>query len=113
MIRQVTLAVAMMALTGMNAWSEPRMIFRNGMASCGTWLQRRQSKQEAILASWIVGYLSGLNMESSGPDAIVGTDYDSLMGWIDNYCRANPLHPIAQAATALMGELRSRLKPGR
>ena len=41
-------------------------------------------------------------------NALAGTDFDGLMGWIDNYCSANPLNPIATPAYALMQELRSR-----
>ena len=39
--------------------------------------------------------------QTSFPDFLVGTDFDGLMVWIDNYCRANPLDTIGAAEVAL------------
>jgi hypothetical protein len=79
--------------------------------SSGVWTQARQSRNANQLAQWISGYLSGLNMETDYPDALLGTDYNGLMAWIDNYCRSNPLDKIVIAASRLFDELRSRAQP--
>jgi hypothetical protein len=41
-------------------------------------------------------------------DVLVGTNFDGLMAWIDNYCRANPLDLVGTAALKLFDELKSR-----
>jgi hypothetical protein len=51
---------------------------------------------------WVAGDLSGANMEVAEPEAVLGTDFDGLMAWIDNYCQANPINNVAQAAGALL-----------
>jgi hypothetical protein len=60
-----------------------------------------------VLLMWIVGYMSGANTDPSYPDVLLGKDLAGLIGWIDNYCRANPLKNIASAASSLIIELRS------
>ena len=44
--------------------------------------------------------LSGLNIAAPAQarDALSTTDFDGVMGWIDNYYRSNPLDPIIIAA---------------
>jgi hypothetical protein len=106
MIRAAIVAVTMLLVAG-QAFAEPRMTFGNGLKSCGTWTQKRQTNDDSVFVSWVVGYLSGMNLDSTRPDALLGTDFDGLMGWIDNYCRANPLQSIAIAGTVLMRQLQS------
>ena len=65
---------------------------------------------------WVAGYLSGANVEAGAnvdatePEALIGTDFDGLMAWIDNYCQANPLDKVVEAAQALLQTLRSRAR---
>ena len=49
---------------------------------------------------WVAGYLSGLNIAAPAQarDALSTTDFDGVMGWINNYYRSNPLDPIIIAA---------------
>jgi hypothetical protein len=37
-----------------------------------------------------------------------GTDINGVFAWIDTYCAAHPLDPIAKAAIALVVELSKR-----
>jgi hypothetical protein len=60
---------------------------------------------------WVAGYLTASNMDYREPDALVGTDFDGVMAWIDNYCRAKPLVAVIFAADELLKELRSRAAP--
>jgi hypothetical protein len=64
-------------------------IFGVGVGSCGAWTQARQAHSNSgVLATrWAAGYLSGLNTEPVAPDALDGTDFDGIMGWIDNYVK--------------------------
>src|SRR5579862_8851356 len=87
-----------------------KIIFGEGLDSCSAWTQARQEKsiKQGLSAQWVAGYVSGMNTESRGPDALSGTDFLGVMAWIDNYCGAHPRDGIGTAARALMTELRSR-----
>jgi hypothetical protein len=41
-----------------------------------------------------------------------GVDTKGLFGWIDDFCANHPLDSVADAAFALVSELRSRPAPG-
>ena len=79
--------------------------------SCGTWTQaRQQDRQKSVTHQWwVVGFLSGLEYEGVDPsrDPLAGNDFGGIAAWIDNYCRENPLKPIAAASVELMTLLRS------
>lgn len=76
-----------------------------GMPSCGLWT----SQQDARDRIWLDGYLSGLAF-AYNKDILNGTDKASIYGWVDNYCRANPLSELAEAGNALAQELIRRKK---
>ena len=86
----------------------------SGTQSCGTWLEDRKvynSLQNAMDTTWVLGFLTGMNAmdmmtrRSGGGKMGVTTDVDGLFAWVDNYCRANPLKTISDAALALATEL--------
>jgi hypothetical protein len=113
MFRSLMLSAVMLICVDGLALAQGRLVFGQGVStSCGSWTQARQTRSPNIglSAQWVAGYLSGLNAENTGPDPLAGTDFDGLMAWIDNYCRANPLQLVASAADQLMAELRSRAK---
>jgi hypothetical protein len=60
-----------------------------------------------LLKAWVIGFLSGINLASDKPDALVGTDYHGAMAWLDNYCKANPLNTITEASVKLIDQLRA------
>jgi hypothetical protein len=91
------------------AHAEEATVFGHGLVSCGKWTEaRRTTTGQGLYIQWLAGFLSGLNIESKGPDVLNGQGFDALMAWVDNFCRANPLEPIATAGFALMKELRSK-----
>ena len=104
--------MAFLLLVGASAHAsaQPKMIFGQGLNSCGTWTEARRTKSfnAGLSAQWVAGYLSGMNVESDAPNFLAGTDFDGLVAWIDNYCRANPLDAIANAAIALKNALKAR-----
>ena len=76
--------------------------------SCGKWTNApKRTPEREIYEKWVLGYLSGINVEHTGPDFLRDRDTDGMKAWIDNYCRRNPLHPIAQAVAELIKDLRS------
>jgi len=100
------------ALLAPTASAQRRAMLGEGLASCGQWTQARQANDPKVgrMAQWVAGFLSGLNTEATGKDFLVGTDFDAVMGWVDNYCRAQPLDPLVTAAAKLRNELQSRAK---
>lgn len=74
--------------------------------SCGTWSADRSQRQGRDLEQWAIGYLSGAAV-NGGINILGGTDFQGVMGWLDNYCRANPLTPLADALVAFVN-LRAR-----
>ncbi len=72
--------------------------------------RQTKSRKAGLSAQWVAGYLSGSNVQAGDnyPDALVGTDFDGLMAWVDNYCRANPHDLVGTAALKLFEELQAR-----
>ncbi len=111
MIRALVVAAIMLVAASLEASAQDRMIFGEAGTSCRTWTQARQTKSRkaGLSAQWVAGYLSGSNVEADHPaDVLGGTNFDGLMAWIDNYCRANPLDLVGTAALKLFDELKSR-----
>ena len=110
MIRALVVAAIMLEAARLEASAQDRIIFGEAGTSCRTWTQARQtrSRKAGLSAQWVAGYLSGSNVEADHPaDVLVGTDFDGLMAWIDNYCRANPFDLVGTAALKLFDELKS------
>ena len=76
--------------------------------SCGNWVESRQAKrsylERAHNGGWLLGFMSGLAMKS-GIDYLAKSDKDSLLLWVDNYCKANPLEYLDKAGYELEKEL--------
>src|SRR4051812_10777106 len=77
-----------------------RKYIGEGMNSCGAWTFERQqnSVKSAFYATWVLGYVSGQNADESTSEFLEGVDAGAIFGWIDNYCRSNPLMKIITAA---------------
>lgn len=83
-----------------------------GMVDCGVWV-KAQSGQDRW---WLGGYISGLNaalVTSGAPDPLDAISIQQLYLWVDNYCRANPLHNLSKAANTLYQELDANAKAQR
>jgi hypothetical protein len=52
--------------------------------------------------------VSGLNWDTTDPDILTELDFDGLMAWVDNYCKANPLAKVTTGAVMLVQELREQ-----
>jgi hypothetical protein len=83
-----------------------------GASSCGTWVANRRqsalsgrvtqaSQAELEETAWVVGFLSGVGFIGwGGDDPLDGMDGGGVWAWIDNYCAANPIKDIRDAAEA-------------
>lgn len=79
--------------------------------SCATWTAERAipDHHEQGQEGWVMGFISGLN--AFGPnngDIARGAKAEGLLGWVDNYCKANPLDSVTTAGFALANELKRR-----
>ena len=88
------------------AVAAPPEIAVRGGPSCGEWVAHRDKSDTLALgnAYWLVGYLSGIAV-GSGTDLLPGTDISSINGWMDKYCKTNPLKDAASGGNALATEL--------
>lgn len=89
-----------------------RDYFGVGGDSCGRWMDARKAGDTSRHGSWLLGYLSALNLWGviGGKDALAGSDADGLYAWMDGYCQAHPLDSIAVGAGDLARELDKRAR---
>ena len=80
--------------------------------SCGAWTAARRANgfEARTFEVWVLGYMSGVNaMMDKNQDILAEiTDGHGLYAWIDNFCGAEPLKNIPDAALALAIELMQR-----
>lgn len=80
-----------------------------GDASCGAWRRDLQytSLEKAVMLNWVLGYLarSSIGFDVSLMETV---NQSAISGWMDNYCHANPLESLPEAARVLEGELLAR-----
>jgi hypothetical protein len=56
---------------------------------------------------WVLGLVSGMNWDKA-PILREGPDAQALLGWVDQYCTANPLDDLSDAALKLSREIDKR-----
>jgi len=105
LFRSVLVAVTLLVVTDAALAVNVR-----GVPSCGKWVKDRQERDvltTTALEHWLMGYLSGLaiglDKEFFQKDG-VSIDNESLLLWMDNYCRANPLKDVQEGGNQLMKE---------
>jgi hypothetical protein len=102
--------------------------FGSGTKSCADWTnaqaERRPISSGGTMLTqtgsdipgqtqWIAGFLTAFNYyQSATPNVAEGTDMNGVFAWMDTYCAAHPLDPIANAAIALVAELSKRQSSG-
>lgn len=104
-MRAMLVAVAVMSASP--AIAETVNTSGAGGISCGKWTASRVSPmapEKMMVVSWVQGFLSSLSL-STNRDLLGGRDFEALLGYVDNYCRAHPLDRIADATVSLADEL--------
>ena len=110
-LKKVILIVAL-ALVSTGAWGYK--VFGEGADYCAEYLAKKQENSVAHYKQigWVQGFISGGNVErgrNGGNGSIgEGLDPNSLALWIENYCLANPLNDLSDAADALVKELKAK-----
>src|SRR5262249_31834781 len=98
--------------------------FGSGTKSCADWTnaqaERRPISSGGTMltqtGSDIPGqtqWIAGFYYQSATPNVAEGTDMNGVFLWMDSYCAAHPLDPIANAAIALVAELSKRQSGGK
>jgi len=101
--RYILLAV-MLAATGL-AWAETA-VGGMGVATCDVWLQARKTPRqdnevvkEAMVLSWVQGYLSSRNSDGSEDKMVLDVpDHKLINRVLDTVCARNPeakIHAVA------------------
>ena len=82
---------------------------------CPDYVAARQTNSAKLYSSvtWVQGFITGVNYQNAlpdGSDSFIGRDLSaaSLVSWLENYCRANPQDYLADAAEALIVELKAK-----
>ena len=99
-----------------------------GRVSCEQWFTLGHGAEEEWrfkIQQWVVGFVSGANIYTKN-DILQGTclkpgpgpradacsekiaNYDAVISWMDNYCKAHPLDTIADAAGELVRALEEK-----
>jgi hypothetical protein len=107
----LTLAEAAATTALLPITAEAATIF--GGYDCGQWVNRPRGRSHPA-ESWLLGYLSGMNVAHYRADLSPKNPLDVLNSadqayvWMDNFCRANPLRQLDGAAVELFDELRAK-----
>jgi hypothetical protein len=79
-------------------------VYGSGTISCGQW--RTDSTDGAMRRfeiSWILGFVTGVGYAAVAP--LKTSDAEGMVRWVDQYCDANPLKDLSDAAGKLVHEL--------
>lgn len=92
------------AIASVSIPAQASNVYGTGAASCGKWTSDKANDESMYShrISWMLGFVSGAGF---GISKDLEADSSGMTGWIDNYCAANPLKQIAEAAGALVYEL--------
>ncbi len=108
--------IAALALVSTCAWSSEYTNIGEGTNSCGSFISDKKEggHRLGLNYQWMSGYITGVNNRRAIADPNKesnlgsGLDSESMLLWLENYCRANPLNNLENAAGALVSELIKR-----
>jgi hypothetical protein len=76
-----------------------------GPDSCAIWTADHQAASVDWVGDveWILGFLSGIGIGSSGAfDPLHGLEASAVVAWMDSYCLDHPLEQITDAGQAFV-----------
>ncbi len=103
-MKEVSIGLSLIFLLGSTTAHAQQSIFIRGFTSCGKWIEEKSPSTKHGQTMWFLGYLSGISM-GLNKDLIRHADVESIVLWVDNYCRANPLKDTGDAGSSLALEL--------
>jgi len=108
-MKSYVLALALAGYSGIS-FSAETYIGGAGASVCGSWSESRRSPlttekimTEQMTVSWVMGFISAMNNEHAAGYPNFTSNFrrigaDGVTGWLDNYCKANPIDSISDAA---------------
>ena len=115
MVRVVMFLAMFLAVASAPAAAETgddggRLAIGQGVNSCWAWTRSHEAKAatRGLYPQWVAGFVSGVSWEADDPDILTRMDFDRLMAWIHDYCKANPQAKVTTGAAPLVQELRAR-----
>ncbi|WP_024684376.1 hypothetical protein [Pseudomonas syringae] len=85
------------------------MIYGDGNRSCGQFVSDTTNNRQMAVEylSWTSGVATALSANNE-VEYFKGTDTPSVLLWLQNYCRTNPLSQYVDATLDLLKELKKR-----
>ena len=109
-MKLVTMALLVALATG-NAHAQGTTVM-GGQVACAQWTNSPQVR--ATMRHWVMGYMSGFNMNVLNEvDILYGYTTEGVIGWIDKYCRENPLELLTTGVVQLTHMLADRVGASR
>ena len=112
-MRNQTLIITLVLISA-DVWSD-WAIKGEGNFSCPEYVAAKQINGKKLYSSisWVQGFITGLNYQRALPEdshSFIGQDLPatSIVSWLENHCRANPQDYLADAAEALVIELKEK-----
>lgn len=108
-VKNVTIPLALsLALYSTVSQAETKFVISGaGTTSCGKFITPAKGTKEisdALMATWLQGYLSGTNTQrfiDSHTPMKPQPDGESIVAFVEKYCRDNPLKTVYDAAIQL------------
>ena len=72
-----------------------------GAVDCGVWLTDRAEGSHNTGIAWLQGFISSYNLYHD-EDAFGAVSWQSLVAYVDKFCRDNPLRSVSHAADAFI-----------
>jgi hypothetical protein len=99
-IKTVVLITAMVSIPAQAEYQA----YGNGTKSCATWTKDKADYPllHGDYASWVSGYVTGFGF---GTGLKLVADTNEMVGWIDDFCAANPRKNVYEAAEEMVYEI--------
>ena len=80
--------------------------YGHGTKSCGTWTKEKAEFPllHGDSESWVLGYVTGFGF---GTGLNLVADTNEMVGWMDDFCAANPRKNVYEAAAEMVYEIAS------
>lgn len=113
MVRVVMFSAFFLAAASVPAAAETRddggrLGIGQGANSCWAWTRSHEAKAatQGLYTQWVAGFVSGVSWETDDPDILTGMDFDGLMAWVHDYCKAVGIDHRTSAVLGFTAALR-------
>ncbi|AUZ83800.1 hypothetical protein [Methylophaga nitratireducenticrescens] len=122
-MKKTIFGILLFSLSTLNVSADGQTTAGVGAKSCATWINLRAKTEpsyldttlEAMMLSWVQGYLSGASFQRTGAldgevkhELLTLPNVDTINNYLDNYCRDNQLAKFKYAAIKLFVDVRSQ-----